>query len=78
MIEKELDQIAKGICQWRECINYCMPGRCTKRTCPMEDQFNVAVGLYEEGYRINRDGKITKGDIKNDEALLQRRSEEKT
>ena len=46
--EKQIDEIAKLICTYPQCIHYNIIGECVNAECQIVD---IAENLYEKGYR---------------------------
>lgn len=51
--EKQIDEIAKLICTYPQCVNYNIIGGCKIAECQTVD---IAENLYKQGYRKERQG----------------------
>lgn len=58
--EKQIDEMAKFICNFPQCINYNSIGECKPTECQIADK---AEQLYNAGYRKQREGEWLPSDI---------------
>lgn len=56
--EKQIDEIAKLICNFPQCVNYNIIGECKARECQIADN---AEKVYNAGYRKQSEGEWTYG-----------------
>lgn len=56
--EKQIDEMAKLICTYPQCIHYNIIGECANTECQTVD---IAENLYAAGYRKHSEGKWLQG-----------------